>query len=131
MSNVEIKTGSEGPKHDPYHYTEVIVNRVSRDFTGTVTSHNGLGNWVKVEEDGKPDQLFRDSDQGDWFALYAGVTVKAAWKARMEVDTRRITRHPCGQRAIEEVDGMPGETLTVCKSCGKVLSGTFDLSAVI
>ena len=130
MSNIKIKTGSEGPSYDPYHYVEVTVNRVSRHFTGTITSHEGFVDWVHVDEPGKKRQVFTDIDQEQWFEVYAGITLKAARTACAELNQRKIRFHPCGQRDLNWVDGFPGEELLVCDKCKTVLHATFNLEAV-
>ncbi len=130
MSSITIKTGREGPREDPYHYVEITVHRRSTDFTGTVTCHQGLAEWVRVHEPGKQQQVFEDTDQGEWFELYAGVSVKTAERAFREMKARKIRYHPCGERYLDWVNGYPGEELLHCGKCGTVLDATFDLSAV-
>ncbi len=130
MSSIKIKSGSEGPSYDPYYYFEIIIKRQSPDFTGTVTSHAGLTNWVRVDEAGKQPQIFRDADHAAWFEVYSGLTLRKAWRAAEEANARKIRYHPCGEKFLQEVDGMPGETMLQCTKCSAVLSTTFDKSAV-
>lgn len=45
--------GSEGPRHDPYSYTEMSIFEEFDDGTKKdVTIHMGLAEWVEVEIDG-------------------------------------------------------------------------------
>lgn len=40
-----MKSGQEGPKHDPYGYTEIVVERDGCE----VVIHCGLGTWMEVD----------------------------------------------------------------------------------
>ncbi len=131
MSSVEVKTGSEGPHYDPYHYTEIRVKRVSPSFTGTIISHDGFVEWVRVEwPDGKVER-FTDTDRDVWFELYAGISTKTALRAHQEAQARRIRYHRCGERNLMWAEGYPGESFLVCGKCKDVLQYHFDIGAVI
>ena len=45
MSSIDITSGSEGPKHDPYSYYEITVERESG---ASVKIHFGLTEWIEV-----------------------------------------------------------------------------------
>jgi hypothetical protein len=49
MTTISMRTGSEGPSYDPYHYEEMTV--VGR--SGTVTLHTGLGMWLQHNKNTK------------------------------------------------------------------------------
>lgn len=45
MASIRIRTGSEGPAHDPYGYQEIEFTRTDGVV---VTLHSGLGEWCEV-----------------------------------------------------------------------------------
>ena len=53
MNGTKIKhrSGSEGPKYDPYAFDEWTVIRLDRE----VTIHSGLANWIKIQYEGHPE----------------------------------------------------------------------------
>jgi hypothetical protein len=57
IQNVRVRTGREGPKHDPYSYTEITVTRLNGNV---ITMHSGLMTWLKFN--GVPVQI----DGPDW-----------------------------------------------------------------
>ena len=122
MSSVQIETGSEGPMHDSYAWEEITVCRPNGV---EITIHYGLDNWVKTPEGVK----CRGDDRIDRiFEAYAGVSPAAAHKAyqRMQYMCKK-----CGVSDLDEISGMPGETMNVCRQCGNVVSVDFNLSAII
>lgn len=46
MANIHVKRGSEGPRHDPYSYTEVTFYFTNKKRK-PVIYHAGLGEWTK------------------------------------------------------------------------------------
>lgn len=46
MAHIYVKRGSEGPRHDPYSYTE--VHFTSTDEKTEIVCHLGLAEWLKV-----------------------------------------------------------------------------------
>jgi len=123
MTTIRIKTGSEGPRHDPYAYREITVSRPK----GSVTLHLGLVEWVAVNGEHWKDY---DREAIDVFEAFAGITLPQAIRAHHEVRARRVRYHPCGQKHLEWVDGYPGESLLICERCGAVLDEHFDRSAI-
>ena len=128
MNRVSIKTGSEGPRHDPYSYSEVTVRK--QDGTA-VTHHSGLAMWCKLDGQ-KLDQQYGDhygEDTYEQFEKHAGIGVKAAMKA---YDRMQRTCKKCGalDKIVDAVDGFPGETLYICQ-CGAIVSSDLNMSAII
>jgi hypothetical protein len=125
MSRIEIKTGSEGPAHDPYGWEEVTATR--SDGT-TVTIHEGLVNWVSI------NGVKQWPENHDWkacariFAGVAGISLDAARKAHERIMT---VCSKCGGTDLRSVAGHPGETLNICRRCDNVVSCDFDESAII
>lgn len=130
MATVSISHGTEGPHHDPYSYEEITVTRTSPHFTGSVTHHSGLSEWVQVESSKEMASCLYVRESDRLFSLLAGVTPAQARRAVERSRERRIRRHPCGTRHLEWADGYPGETLLCCRKCGTILTGHFDRSAV-
>jgi hypothetical protein len=46
MARIRVKRGSEGPKHDPYSYTEITFY-FTNPKRKPVIYHYGLGEWLK------------------------------------------------------------------------------------
>lgn len=125
MSSINIKTGSEGPRHDPYHYDEITVNRPDGSW---VTLHVGLAFWAETSEGERID----NDDRGALvlFEKAAGISLPVAYKAYREVRVRRYTRHPCGQKHFIDVQGFPGESFVFCRKCGDAVDSFFNSKAV-
>jgi len=65
MAKIRVKQGAEGPRHDPYAYTEVEFTKTD----GTVVlCHMGLAEWIKVngsrwitpDNPHNTEEMFRD-----------------------------------------------------------------------
>ncbi len=134
MTSINIETGSEGPRHDPYGWEEITVTRSNGD---EVILHQGLGCWVSVNgerfsytpviEGSNAEEEWRQL--GEKFAEFAGCSPEAAHKAYGRV---RYTCHKCG--AFDNTTpmcGFPGETLEVCRDCGAVVYCDFNEAAII
>lgn len=133
MTHVTLKSGSEGPRHDPYHYDEYTVARPNGD---TVVMHNGIFCWCRVKRGTRI--VFENTDEATaprLFETYAGVSFRAFEKAWHSLPERRSRSHFCngvrrGYRDFACVSGYPGETFTVCIHCKDVIDSSFDRSAV-
>ncbi len=72
MARVRVRTGREGPHHDPYGFTEVTFTRTD----GRVAViHNGLGVWLKI--DGERVEGPEESLEAA-FEAFTGMTSRAA-----------------------------------------------------
>lgn len=119
MTKVSLKAGTEGSRHDPYHFTEVTVDRLGRKFA----AHTGLVQWYKI--DGQPVPL-------DEWVKQAGARPEHFERWKYQGKDRQVNRHlkTCpGRIQCDAVQGFNGESLTVC-GCGKVLDYSFCRSAV-
>ena len=130
--SISFNRGTEGPRHDPYSYEEVIVERKGRE---DITLHAGLGVWMTiggarisasfsmverevmdrfVELVGyKPDQLRRFAQR--------------AYAARVKQQHASCKHHG---NATRSVTGYPGETFEVCLDCGQIVDSHFNRSAI-
>lgn len=130
MTSIEIKTGKEGPRHDPYHYERVTVRRPSQN--AEIVYHcGGLSEWLEVRAN---DRVLTSADTHadclQLFEAYVGVPYHVAVKAYRSLPWRRLKAHPCGLTFLVDVNGYPGETLTVCGKCGHVVDNHMDMSAI-
>ena len=124
MSSVTIDWGSEGPKHDPYGWTEITVDRPDGK---TVTLHaGGLIEWVEV--DGVKHVNLNYEDCCTIFAHHAGVTPDIAERAYQKYRSRC---RECGGTETESKAGFPGETFELCVKCGAMVDYNFNESAII
>jgi hypothetical protein len=128
MSRLQIKTGTEGPRHDPYGFNEIWVTRPDRTV---VVYHEGIGTFCDVRmANGMQDCTDDPKKALTLFEQYAGITPKAAHRAEMARYWRKFKYHPCGSHHLKEVDGYPGETLVLCEKCNGVIHASFERGAV-
>ncbi len=128
MSHVNLRSGSEGPSFDPYHFDEITVDRPNGDV---VTIHQGLAEWCKVERGGRT--VFEVEGGGPsrtLFEAYVGCSPSIVERAYHSLPGRRMKAHACRPRSFLDVGGFPGESLTICNHCGEVVDYSFDRGAV-
>lgn len=129
MTSITVKTGAEGPRHDPYHYEEMTV---ARPDGRVITVHLGLAVWADARW---PNGMQRTTDdETEVFTLFnevAGVTYDVAEKAFHNLPARRIRQHKCGTKHLFECAGYPGESFLICRACGDVIDSRMDMSAII
>jgi hypothetical protein len=139
MNRVEItkrtlsrRTGSEGPQHDPYSFTEWTVDT----NLSTVTLHSGLAQWVEVNGDRWSHSSFNSwgehYEEGikmleETFELETGIPVS---KLEKYYDRIHHPKHCCAKPQLEWKRGYPGEHLLICSNCGELLDSEFYLSEV-
>lgn len=84
MARVYVRTGTEGPRHDPYIFTEVTF--VKTDGT-EVRYHYGLAQWLEVN--GKPiDVPYEEMD--DKFEELTGMSAGAAERVPDKLQDRYV-----------------------------------------
>lgn len=128
MTTVHVKTGTEGPRHDPYGFTEITVD----GRNGKVTFHSGLSTWLTQNTAFSQIKYTGDEVTIAEFERLVGVTPQVAYLAVLRNKQRKVRRHlrSCPKRKeVYEADGYPGESLLIC-GCGSVLDSHFDISAV-
>lgn len=123
MSRVLIAMGTEGPRHDPYGYTEYTVQRPNGD---SVTLHEGLVVWIEVNSDRYDNVEYERAVE--MFTKVAGCSPKAAEKAYHRV---MYTCPKCQGTELYGMPGLPGETIMFCVECDVVVCCDFDESAII
>ncbi len=122
-TKIRHRTGSEGPEFDLYAFDEWTVERNGE----TTKIHLGLAQWVQVNN-GIREQYREPVLAVDRFAALVGFPFHVITSAYFEQQSR--CQH-CGCKQMDEVDGYPGETLSVCVACGEIAHCDFDESAVI
>jgi len=144
------KSGTEGPRHDPYGYTEITARRNGH----AVTLHTGLAVWLKVNGEmfdakiTKEQKLLLNQLTDEWelctvwdpdhskkefeayiveFERLIGFTPK-----QMERWERKArSRCRCGSKEFKYVDGYPGEHFTMCVKCDNIVNTYFNESEII
>lgn len=124
-NSVSFRRGSEGPKHDPYSYTEITVNKSRNGF---VKFHFGLDTWCegnKIKVHGEPTAF-------DFFEQLVGVHPIVLETSVQRRKRKQIERHLKNHNAEgQTVSGYPGESFLICEKCGEFLSSHFNESAVL
>lgn len=118
------KTGSEGPRHDPYGFREFIAKNKR---TGDVyTYHVGLDTWLKRGR----ELLSRDEAEcGRFFEEITGFDPEDFDKLYSRATSRC---RACGSKGpFTYQDGFPGEYFVVCGNCGGVVDTEFRESEII
>jgi hypothetical protein len=125
---VALRTGSEGPRHDPYHYEEWTIRRSG--YRG-LTYHTGLTSWVKYRNGKIWTHCDGDRELLDvTFRTHTGFTF-AEWRDIVAaVERHRYRRHR--RHDVRQERGYPGEHFTICHTCGgEVIDSYFNEGAVI
>src|SRR5579859_3325001 len=123
MSAIYMETGSEGPRHDPYSYTELTVERQGL----TVKAHYGLMVWL--ESNGEREQICDDKLLDALFCDLTGMTIAQAERAYRKWKELPYREHRL-HGGCEWSSGFPGESLCFCK-CGAVIDSSFNEGAII
>ena len=146
MASISVRTGSEGPHYDPYHFTEICFTRTDGI---QVVLHSGLAEWCEVSD----QKHFRGSDYlyllhlrrripklsklraefKEAYQLFEEATGMDPKKAeqlayRLENPTRC---KKCGRKKMKWEPGYPGEYLLLCEKCHNINSSGFNESEII
>jgi hypothetical protein len=122
-NRIDIRRGSEGPRHDPYGYIEVTID----GRNGPVTYHGGLGEWTRAGG----NIIEHDPAARDAFEQATGLTPEQAQRTAFRQTDRVIRKHlrRCGGQ-LGSSSGFPGETFDICSKCHAILDYHFNESAV-
>jgi len=119
VSEISIKTGSEGPSHDPYSFTEYsVTTTIGKSYT----LHLGLAEWIK--ENG-----VLITTNGNLVETFIRLTGLDPLAAEEEHNNPKCKDHPDAD--IESMAGYPGETFAVCSVCKAVLQSYFNENAIM
>tara|TARA_R110000803_G_scaffold210841_1_gene284274 strand:- start:3373 stop:3843 length:471 start_codon:yes stop_codon:yes gene_type:complete len=143
--DVFVDTGTVGPSHDPYAYTDTTVvfkkDTRGRKANSAIRIHHGISSYVK-EVPRFSEQAMRDMDgqrfEGldearfrtaqEYFNFQVGFTEKQLdrWWGRYLCRCSK-----CNNKVLNQLEGFPGETFYQCPDCGKIMGYEFNESAVI
>lgn len=123
MATITQRTGTEGPRHDPYSFTEWTVTlAANREWH----IHSGLICWVRLNGEDTPVA----NDDIDEALQRSGCPLSLR---QIEKLYRRICEVPIRLHKAHGrpswADGYPGGTLLFCP-CGAVLDSNFNISAI-
>jgi len=113
---VHAKHGTEGPKHDPYSYTEYSFTTT---FGEDVEVHVGLAEYVIING--------RRYING----LDALKTLCMTLEEIEDVYKDQFGHCKCGSDQITGKLGFPGEVMFVCEQCGATVDTHFNEAAVM
>lgn len=116
------RQGNEGPKYDPYGYTELTLEKNGR----TYVVHMGLALWFKVDKIKidlcEPEQVERMLKT--WTGYTPMELERWMWRA---IGRRRSKCPKCGG-PIECADGYPGETVYYCPAGHGIVDADQNMS---
>ena len=129
-----VKTGTCGPAHDPYDYSELTATTPK----GTFTWHHGLGEWLAVNGRKLKTPAYkrltwqaREARQHAWLAKQWLRRVGYAQTQIERIAARLRNRcRQCGCTHFAYQMGMPGETLLICTACSNVVDVYFNEGAI-
>ena len=118
-------SGTEGPRHDPYHWDEWQL--IHYDKRAIYTLHLGLV--VRYDRNNETMEMQDEQDAVEQFIIDTGMHMDQWDKAGQKLRSRC---RKCGNhRYFMNIDGMPGETMIQCVPCGHIVDVEFNESAVI
>jgi hypothetical protein len=125
---VLVKTGREGPRFDPYSYTEYKATMPSTSFE----IHRGLAFWVRTNGGPKINITGRNYDDDERFVdnvfRYAtGYTLRQLIRFHDSAKARCIEG---GRHNTISMGGYCGETFDVCTKCNRVVDSFFDRESI-
>ena len=126
MTKVTLRTGSEGPPHDPYHFDELTVERRN----SKTVIHLGLAVWCQHN---KGTKVNGEEYASALFEAHVGMPWHVVLKSLRKLEERKAKalwlkhRHCPGD--ARRVAGYPGERFTLC-GCGEVIDYSFNRSEV-
>lgn len=113
-TTLDIRRGSEGPRHDPYSYEELILHRGDDEFK----LHIGLTVWFKIN--GREVKIDYDNPDEAWES-YTEISICDFERAYYRVHGPKNKCPYCGSRNLEWFSGYVGEDMESCGDCGKFL----------
>lgn len=86
MAKILVSRGTEGPRHDPYGYTEVMFVKTNGDI---IQMHMGLAVWLKVN--GKIyDSEYREEPLSEYFKEFTGMSFEKAERIPDIIKMRKL-----------------------------------------
>jgi hypothetical protein len=118
-TKVSMKTGSEGPNHDPYSFIEYKIENM--------TIHLGLAEFIKVNKV-KVAKTYKECES--WLLQNKNTKLEDLIQ---EIEDALHQPKPCkcGCKEATWRSGFPGEHLLICDNCKDVLDSEFCESEII
>ena len=112
--NIMVKTGKEGPRHDPYSYLEVTIVEEYGNGIRKIVYHAGLDEFLYVDENG--NKKWADHDDEFTFDQIKKMTGYSR-ELLMKLGLRKTTppnKCPSCRKYLECDSGYAGETILFC-----------------
>jgi hypothetical protein len=122
---MNFKTGEEGPKHDPYGYTEYSCTVDDQ----LITLHIGLAEWLQVGAGSKKFHENENHFADGIVAEFKRITGLDPYGEEERDNNPQCSQHPDAE--VLGVSGMPGETFAQCSVCKAILNSYFNEAAII
>lgn len=116
---VTIRSGTEGPHHDPYGYEEYSIVTPGQH----VTLHDGLTCYLKVN--GETTYAHTPDEVRGLFTRFAELTGGSPADWRKWQAQRNSKCRACGCKRLAWVAGYPGESFLMCRKCDEVVDSQF------
>ena len=123
--SINIKTGKEGPDHDPYAYEELTVTTNAKE----VKVHLGLDCYLKVFGQKDKDTEHCTDLVMKAFERHVGCSYKSIVRAFYKL--RSICPHCNSRKGFLDYEGYPGEILYVCRNCRAIAHSYLNEAAII
>lgn len=121
--SVYVKTGTEGPRYDPYGYVEYKCR--GRNGFGQYILHLGLIEWIEHQLDNRTLKKDTQSNVQMKWELLTGIKVD---------DVEEVVNQPhfceCGCKKTKTMEGYPGEVFEMCTACNAIVDSIFCESAI-
>jgi hypothetical protein len=126
--SVRLVTGTEGPRHDPYHYTELRISTPQ----GETVVHQGLSVFAMLG-DQRIDASGKDYDSPNaWCDLILEDRAGYTMRQLERIHRKSRTRCPAGgHHDTMLVYGFAGESFEHCEKCGKFIDSYFSIKGVM
>ena len=117
---IALISGTEGPKHDPYGYSEIWYTRGGT----TIGLHEGFETYIIANG----QKGFEGSEAAaEAFEALTGLSKRTIERA-LERKSSKCSR--CGSKQSSWVQGYPGEHLLQCDNCGVIMDSDFYLGEI-
>ncbi len=128
---ITVRNGIEGPRHDPYGWEELTVQRPNGCWCYRT---GGLG-YIKISRN--EGIVFEQSDVTksgaekeaiDFFARMTGLTPVQWLRTEMRLNRKCPS---CGTKGYHLVGEYTGEEMIICDGCDNVVGSNFNNAAII
>lgn len=122
-----IRNGVEGPKHDPYGYTEYTWKAKNGE---KITLHCGMRDILSIGSN-KKHIAYEDTGRkiiADKFTELVGISPRKLFRA---IERANHICKNCGSTHIHTESGYPGETFYICGKCGNIIGGYFCVEGIL